>query len=253
MVAETFPGSCYLGTNIVQCAWEASECGGLDYRSYRQAGHTKCSDNHRQYIGMCVDETLCTTNPSNCLNPDSFIAESPFCSIEYNRYADSIAGAFTLFGACNINGSSSCVWSEDSCPDGGIFEKPGETQYSNDCTCDKTKVGACRAGGVYHCAVSANACDSSEDFVEWQDTAGIIDCRVCNGFEKARRVWGVPNDYKRLPSAQKATGGKAFGNIMIGVGIGVGVTGLIACLCRFRNRGGKDLKFNAGEDGMPVA
>lgn len=73
-ISETFPGGCYIGSEIthelIRCAWEAEDCGAYTYKSFAAIEDAqksnKCRLNHRQWSGMCLDELLCTGDASNC-------------------------------------------------------------------------------------------------------------------------------------------------------------------------------------------
>lgn len=258
---ETIPGACYLGNELLYCAWESSECGTLAYKSAREHGFDKkCMDNHRDLIGMCVDETLCTTHASNCLNPDRFMAEVPYCNIEYNRYPERTSSPYTLFGRCSLNGQDTCVWSETDCTAvGGTFQKPGELGYyknsgGTQCTCDETKVGACRDGNNYQCAVSAEACSDPSQFLAWNEVQGLVDCRICADFPKraVSLANGFPDSYKRLEAKMDnkhdagLITGVAFGCFFAGIAIAL-ASSFLCC----RSRGVKTLEGHKG-DGVPV-
>jgi len=124
-ISETLQGGCYLDHFLVHCAWEASECGALEYKTHanlnKGSERKKCSATHRSLIGMCVDEKLCTSDASNCVNPDKFVDQSPYCNIEYNRYPERFV-SYALWGTCaRNNGKSTCVWSGDDCPQSDTF------------------------------------------------------------------------------------------------------------------------------------
>lgn len=250
-IEETFLGTCYLGTELVHCAWQESECNGLEFRSDRmQVETTRCDANHRQYIGMCVEDTVCTTDASNCKDAGTFVPEMPYCNIEYNTYPGRTAPGFALWGTCTVSGVSTCVWSEADCPTGtgAIFQTPAEVGYSGNvedlCTCDNTKVGACLNGGVYTCAVSEGACDSSSEFKTWQEIAGIMDCRLCNDFKKVEKppLYEVPLSFKRTPSRVDDRMGAIIG-AAAGAAVGGALVAVIAMCCCRRRSSGKDVNF----------
>lgn len=252
-VKETFLGGCFLGTRLVQCSWTAAGCGDLyTFVSSRQMPkYNICQDNHRQYSGMCLDETLCTSDASNCLYPNSYAVENPFCNIEYNFYAASVAGDFHLSGTCELNGVKSCVFSASNC-ENGIFTKPGEAAYNSGCTCDKTKVGACKNGDDYTCAISADGCDAESEFVEWFNLGAAVDCRLCNGFKKETRHWRVPTYYDRVP---QSSNNSIMESIGLGILIGVIVVSFIAVVyggCCRRRSAPKEMTAEAPETEMPT-
>lgn len=239
--SEAFPGGCYLKSTLVHCAWKAEDCGAFTYVAYDQMPRFSiCHDNHRLYAGMCTMETLCTSHPSNCIDPDTFVQESPFCNIEYNRYSGSLSGPFHLSGSCEVDGKSVCVYSENDCP--GTFSRPYDMQYSSDCTCDNTLTGACQDGMKFHCAVSADACAEGQEFVTWQELEGQAECKLCNSFKKETRRWPVPADYDTLPVKTEEAG--AVG-LVIGLLVGVILVGagffLFSQRCHGRRSSATDL------------
>ena len=227
LLKEAFPGGCYLGETPIKCSWTAAGCGAYDFKSFRELPErSKCHDSHRIYTGMCVDETLCTSNATNCLNPESYVISSPFCNIEYNFNARSKAGNFHLSGTCDMGGVVSCVYSAADC-ENGVFTKPGENDYSNTCTCDNTRVGACRNGNLYYCAVSRDGCAVGDEFIEWFNLGDVVDCRLCNDFAKEARKWPVPLDYERTPTKESKELDFALG---FGFLFGVVISTFVACV-----------------------
>lgn len=241
-LAETSLGGCFIGDHLIKCAWYESECGALTFRpSSEKLGSNRCDANHRDLIGMCVDETLCTTDASNCKDPSQFVDEFPYCNVEYNRFQDRIRGTqFALWGKCTVGGVGTCVWSKDDCPDDGIFNTPYTLNYYSDnsdsavkngileddiCTCEHTKVGACKKGDEYHCAVSADACGTGYSFLNWQETGLDIDCRVCSPFN--HKTHSEPDDfifnYGRTPWKPS----RKVGDMVIASFVGLAVGGVL--------------------------
>lgn len=255
-IEETFLGACYLGDELVHCAYEEAGCNGLEFRSDRtQVEPTRCDANHRQLIGLCTEDTVCTTDASNCRDPTKFVPEMPYCNIEYNTYPGRTSPGFALWGTCTVDGVSTCVWSEADCPNttNAVFATPAEVGYSHHveqlCTCDNTKVGACVNGGIYTCAVSESSCDSSSAFRTWQEIEGVVDCRLCNGFEKVERpdLTFVPFSYKRTPSKESNSAGA-----IIGAALGAAVGGLLVavifvCCYSGRRNSGKESSFEGSQ------
>lgn len=256
-VDETSLGGCFLGDQLIKCAWSATECLNMNL-SFKSAteplGSGRCDDNHRDIIGMCVDETLCTTDASNCNNPDQFIEEFPFCSVEYNRNYERVRGTqFALWGKCFIDGVGTCVWSKDDCPDGGTFQTPYELDYyspnpldladkSDDiCTCEFTRVGACKADDGYHCAVSADSCGPESTWLSWQNTLPYIECNVCSPFKhKTRNEFdSFIYNYGRTPP--KETSNTTFFLFsLLGFGIGVVFIAFLWRCCSSKSSKGEE-------------
>jgi len=259
---ETKPGGCYLEDvsldTLITCRYEATGCGAYTYRSFQEIEDSKttnkCRLNHRSWAGMCLDEKLCTSDPSNCASGDSqYVPESPFCNIEYNRYVDSPAGPFHLTGSCDVDGQETCVFSERACTAvGGTFSTPSQNGYADTCTCDNVKVGGCRrSDGSYMCAVSAAGCGSGDTYVEWNDSGltAAVDCRLCADFPKTTRTWQedlgrvYPLDYDRMPT--KPSPGMSEDNLkMVAIGVGVGLVVMVVAsfMCGRCSKRGKAAK-----------
>jgi len=247
-VDETSLGGCFLGDQLIKCAWTASECPLLSFKSATEPlGSGRCDENHRDMIGMCVDETLCTTDANNCKNPDQFIEEFPFCNVEYNRNFERVRGTqYALWGKCTIDGVGTCVWSKDDCPDGNLFQAPHELSYYSPnpldladkidddaiCTCENTRVGACKADDGYHCAVSADSCGPESTWFRWQETLPYIDCRVCSPFKHETRNEGDSYVYNYGRTPPKGTSSTTFFLYsLLGFGVGSLIISLVWCYC----------------------
>jgi len=243
-LAETSLGGCFLGTDLVKCAWTPSECPNLTFLSATEKlGSSRCDKEVDELIGLCVEETMCTTDANNCKNPSSFIPEFPFCNVRYNRYKDKMEGTqFSLWGKCRmvVDGvdENTCVWSAAECP--GTFTTPFDNNYyaadpskgldvkSDDiCTCEFTKVGACLADDGYHCAVSPSSCGIESTYVDWMNLAPDIDCRICEPFAHKTRVAGDDFVYGfgRIPPEEWNRSLDSFLFTLLGFGIGVLILG----------------------------
>merc|ERR1712176_82928 len=83
----------------------------------------------------------------------------------------------TLFGRCGDR----CSWSPDDCAF-GLNGREKWTFPSEECTCEKVRVGGCQKDGNIFCAVSEDACD---DLSEWLSPLDVtksfnVECFLCN-------------------------------------------------------------------------
>lgn len=269
--AETFPGGCYIGNvindEVIFCAWEAPDCGVYTFQSFAKIEDAqvsnKCRLNHRQYAGMCLDELLCTGDASNCQDPAQYADKSPFCNFEYNRYPDVPSSDFWLSGQCtNVTGQEpTCVYSESACTAaGGTYQIPAQLNYATTCTCNRVKTGACRRpNGDLMCAVSEQACDVADTYVEWNDLDrdNDQDCTLCAGFPQEKRSWVddldgkiMPPDYERTPTKPREYNDDNAKIVAVGILVGLILACLSCFMCgRWSKRSAARKEFDSATNG----
>jgi len=172
------------------CALEKTECGDSNesiFMSSRQI--ESASEGHggacllqesvrEKPLGECsivskasTVETICSPNKASCETRGEFFeveagSSDKMCKVEN-----------TLFGRCGDR----CSWSPDDCNGSEKWTFPSE-----ECACEKFRVGGCQKDGNTFCAVSKDACDDSSEWLSPLDVTkeSNIECFLCNELGK---------------------------------------------------------------------
>jgi len=161
------------------CALEQSDCPEAVFRSSREMQGAP----ERAHGGVCLlQESIRGKLLGNCVSSET---SSTVCSP--NKESCSIGGfseGFQLSGSCTVDntkfgrcGKDRCSWSPENCSDNEEWNFPSE-----DCSCDKVRVGACESNGEFFCAVSKDACDNKSSWLSPLELAAEtdVDCFLCN-------------------------------------------------------------------------
>ncbi len=161
------------------CAFEKTQCtDDLNFRSSRQMQGAP----ERAHGGVCLlqesiraeplgecGEGTCSPNAASCITlggtASTLYNDIPFdgkkCLVEE-----------TKFGRCDDR----CSWSPDDCDFGERWTFPSE-----ECRCDKVRVGGCLKDDKVFCAVSPDACDDISTWLDPKkvDTDTNYKCFLC--------------------------------------------------------------------------
>jgi len=168
------------------CVLEAHLCPpGETFRSSREISQKvagthggACADGRNvkhisTSVGRCGTEGGCVNVAEACFlgAGEIFIDDvASGCTIVSDA---NDADSKTLYGSCD----SRCSWSPSDCGSGEVWNTSSEN-----CPCDKVRVGACDKEGDIFCAVSEKACDASSKWVtalELISHSSNTDCFLC--------------------------------------------------------------------------
>lgn len=159
----------------------------LCYCSNTHTGH--CSPSHGARGPCRYDEPACPADTERFSNRHYFYNDGASCHctglVGHVYSTNIIEFEEALYGGCQTGDGIRCVMSSWSCEEGEQWISPAAIEEQlgaeEQCTCDKVKVGAC-----YHplnsiCAVDADSCSPTSEFISpLQAFSRGLDCTLCS-------------------------------------------------------------------------
>ncbi len=159
----------------------------LCYCSNTHTGH--CSPSHGARGPCRYDEPACPADTERFSNRHYFYNDGASCHctglVGHVYSTNIIEFEEALYGGCQTGDGIRCVMSSWSCEMGEQWISPAAIEEQlgaeEQCTCDKVKVGACYHPLSSICAVDADSCSPTSEFISpLQALSRGLDCTLCS-------------------------------------------------------------------------